>query len=378
LPRWKDLRWPADIYLEGSDQHRGWFHSSLLVGLGTRGRAPFDQVLTHGFVVDEQGRKMSKSLGNTILPQDVMRQSGADVLRLWVSMVDYREDIRLGKEILARVVEAYRKFRNVLRVLLANLYDFDPAADQVPKDRMLEIDRWAMARYAQVSARMVKAYDDYDYPAIYQAASHFITVDLSAFYVDITKDRMYTFGPKSEARRSGQTAMFHIVDGLARLLAPILPFTMDEVWRSLPGERAASVHLTLFPTELADWEDDRLLDRWAQLVPVRDAVNAALEEKRQQKVITANLSARVSVSAAGALGQLLAEYRDELPTLFGVSQVDLDPAFTASGEETVQVRVDRAAGVRCDRCWRFVPSVSAQGICDRCSDALDGPSELIA
>ena len=236
LPRWKELRWPADLYLEGSDQHRGWFHSSLLVGIGTRGRAPFDQVLTHGFVVDEQGRKMSKSLGNTILPQDVMKQSGADVLRLWVSMVDYREDIRLGKEILARVVEAYRKFRNVLRVLMANLYDFDPATDAVPREHMLEIDRWAMARYAAVATKIVDAYDEYDYPTVYQAANAFITVDLSAFYVDVTKDRMYTLGAKSEARRSGQTAMFLIVDGLARLLAPILPFTMDEVWRNLPGD----------------------------------------------------------------------------------------------------------------------------------------------
>jgi isoleucyl-tRNA synthetase len=378
LPRWRDLRWPADIYLEGSDQHRGWFHSSLLVGLGTRGRAPFDQVLTHGFVVDEQGRKMSKSLGNTIAPQDVMKQSGADVLRLWVSMVDYREDIRLGKEILARVVEAYRKFRNVLRVMLANLYDFDPQADAVPRERMLEVDRWAMARWAQVSSRMVRAYEDYDYPVIYQSANHFITVDLSAFYVDITKDRMYTFGRTSEARRSGQTAMYHIVEGLARLLAPILPFTMDEVWRHLPGEREPSVHLLTFPSDAGQWSDDGLLDRWTQLAKVRDAVNAALEEKRQQKVITSNLSARVSVSAAGALAKLLGEYRSELPTLFGVSQVELDPGFTESADETVQVRVERADGIKCERCWRFVPSVNAEGICERCADALGGTNELIA
>jgi isoleucyl-tRNA synthetase len=380
LPRWDDLRWPADIYLEGSDQHRGWFHSSLLVGLGTRGRAPFDQVLTHGFVVDEQGRKMSKSLGNTIAPQDVMKQSGADVLRLWVSMVDYREDIRLGKEILARVVEAYRKFRNVLRVLLANLYDFDPATDAVPRTQMVEIDRWAMARYAAAGTRMVKAYDEYDYPAIYQAANHLITVDLSAFYIDITKDRMYTWGARSDARRSGQTAMFHIVDGLARLLAPILPFTMDEVWRNLPGHRETSVHLALFPADLSDWHDERLLDRWTQLAAVRDAVNSALEEKRQQKAITGNLSARVSLAASGALGQLLAEYRDELPTIFGVSQADLDQAFTEAAGETsgVQVRVDRADGLRCERCWRFVPALTPRGICDRCDDALDGASALIA
>jgi isoleucyl-tRNA synthetase len=379
LPRWPDLRWPADMYLEGSDQHRGWFHSSLLVGLGTRGRAPFDQVLTHGFVVDEHGRKMSKSLGNTIAPQDVMTQSGADVLRLWVSMVDYREDIRLGKEILARVVEAYRKFRNVLRVLLANLYDFDPASDAVPQGRMLDVDRWAMARYAGVASKMIRAYEEYDYPAIYQAANQFITVDLSAFYVDITKDRMYTLGMKSEARRSGQTAMFLMVDGLARLLAPILPFTMDEVWRTLPGEREASVHLAVFPSDLSRWHDDARLDRWAQLTTVRSAVNAALEEKRQQKVITSSLSARVGVAATGALAQLLADARDELPTVFGVSQVDVDEAYTEAAEHSadVRVRVERAEGVKCERCWRFVPAVSAEGICERCVEALAEPAEPV-
>jgi isoleucyl-tRNA synthetase len=372
LPRWPDLHWPADIYLEGSDQHRGWFHSSLLVGIGTRGRAPFKQVLTHGFVVDEAGRKMSKSLGNTIAPQDVMKQSGADVLRLWVSMVDYREDIRLGKEILARVVEAYRKFRNVLRVLLANLYDFDPKLDAVPQGGMLEVDRWAMAKYAGVASKAIAAYEDYEYPAIYQAANQFITVDLSAFYVDITKDRMYTLGARSEARRSGQTAMYLMVDGLARLLAPILPFTMDEVWRSLPGEREPSVHLALFPSDVERWQDEGLVDRWAQLGVVRNAVNIALEEKRQQKVITSSLSARVGVAATGALAQLLADSREELPTVFGVSQVVLDEAYTEAAERSsgVQVRVERAEGVKCERCWRFVPTITSEGICDRCVEAL--------
>ena len=192
LPFREDHHWPADIYLEGSDQHRGWFHSSLLVGVGTRGRAPFNQVLTHGFVMDEQGRKMSKSLGNTTAPQDVIKQSGSEILRLWVTMVDYRYDINLGKEVLARTVESYRKFRNVIRVLVANLYDFDPKDDAVPKAKMLEIDRWVLAKYADAAEKMVKAYDDYDYPAIFQIANQFITVDLSAFYVDVTKDRMYT------------------------------------------------------------------------------------------------------------------------------------------------------------------------------------------
>ena len=252
LPFREDHRWPADIYLEGSDQHRGWFHSSLLVGIGTRGRAPFDQVLTHGFVVDEQGRKMSKSLGNSLAPQDVIKQSGAEILRLWVSMVDYREDIRLGKEVLARTVEAYRKIRNVIRVLVANLYDFDPLVDVVARERMLEIDRWALAKYADCAERIVKAYDEYDYPAIFQAANTFISVDLSAFYVDVTKDRMYTFGAKSHERRSGQTAMLTIVDGLARLLAPVLSVTMDELWRALPGTRVPSVHMAVFPDGRGD------------------------------------------------------------------------------------------------------------------------------
>jgi isoleucyl-tRNA synthetase len=370
LPRWNGLRWPADLYLEGSDQHRGWFHSSLLVGLGTRGRAPFDQVLTHGFVVDEHGKKMSKSRGNSVAPQEVMAQSGADVLRLWVAMADYREDMRLGKEILARVVEAYRKIRNVLRVLVANLYDFDAKTDMVARARMLEIDRWAMARYSAVAAKIVQAYENYDYPAVYQAANALITVDLSAFYVDVTKDRMYTFGAKSEARRSGQTAMYLIADGLARLLAPILPFTMDELWRNLPSEREASVHLTVFPSEFSIWQDQELLDRWMQLITVRDQVNVALEERRKDKTITSNLSARVRVVASGDTARLLVRYRDELPALFGVSDV----VFSEAAEGDVQVLVEKADGIKCERCWRYVPSVNQtpefKGLCERCVDAL--------
>ncbi len=393
LPFAPGHRWPADIYLEGSDQHRGWFHSSLLVGIGTRGEAPFKQVLTHGFVVDEQGRKMSKSLGNTVVPQEVIKQSGAEILRLWVSMVDYREDIRLGKEILARTVEAYRKIRNVLRVLVANLYDFDPASDAVPRSRMLEIDRWAMARYAEAAERIVEAYEDYDYPTVYQTANQLITVELSAFYVDVTKDRMYTLGRKSEARRSGQTSMFHIADGLARLLAPILPFTTDELWRTLPGDRDRSVHLARFPRDLQQWLAPDLIERWSQLSAVRDQVNVALERKRQEKLITASLSAKVRLEASGGTLALLQAYRDELATIFGVSQVTLhagaaegggaespEPLDAARGgpkAASVTVVVEKADGVKCDRCWRYVPSVSAapefMGICDRCVDALTGP-----
>ena len=386
LPPDANLTWPADMYLEGSDQHRGWFHSSLLIGLGTRGEAPFRQVLTHGFVVDEQGRKMSKSLGNTVVPQDVIKQSGAEILRLWVSMVDYGEEVRLGPEILARVVDAYRKFRNVLRVLLGNLFDFDPSADTVPPSRMLEIDRWVMARYAGVVANILKAYDHCDYPTIYQEANAFITVDLSAFYVDITKDRMYTLGAKSEARRSGQTAMLFIVDGLARLLAPILPFTMEEVWHNLPGDRERSVHLALFPSDFASWENSALSERWKALRSIRDKVNVELENERQAKTISSNLSARIVLEFEGDALALLQQYQDSLPTLFGVSDVGVGPIQVSSGfagdggsmvSPPSNICVRKADGVKCDRCWRYVPSIRTDpdwaGICNRCVEALAEP-----
>jgi isoleucyl-tRNA synthetase len=376
LPFRQDHRWPADIYLEGSDQHRGWFHSSLLVGIGTRGRAPFDQVLTHGFVMAEDGRKMSKSLGNDVAPQDVIAQSGAEVLRLWVSMVDYREDIRIGKEILTRTVEAYRKIRNVIRVLVANLYDFDPAHEWVPLAKMEEIDRWLLARYAEAAARIVKAWDDYDYPTVFQTANQFITVDVSAFYVDVTKDRMYTFGAASEARRSGQTAMFVVVDGLARLLAPILSVTMDELWRGLPGPREASVHMALFPRDLDGYGNPELLSAWAELAKARDRVNLELEKKRQEKVIGGNLSAAVELTASGPQAALLRQYESFLPTLFGVSTV----ALHSTGAAELSVAVSRAVGVKCDRCWRVVPEVSAapdrSGLCPRCVEALAEPVSL--
>src|SRR5204862_3539152 len=243
---------PADMYLEGSDQHRGWFQSSLLVGLGTRGRAPFREVLTHGFLIDVDGRKMSKSLGNTILPQDVIKESGAEILRLWVAMSDFREELRVGKQILQRVIEAYRKFRNTLRYLASNLYDFDPAVDRVPLERMEAVDRFVLSRYGATAAAVVRGYERYDYPGIFQTINQFLTVDLSAFYADVSKDRLYTFAAGSHERRSAQTAMYEMADGLARLLAPILPVTADELWRHLPaaGGREESVHLADFPKDL--------------------------------------------------------------------------------------------------------------------------------
>jgi isoleucyl-tRNA synthetase len=331
--------------------------------------------------MDEHGRKMSKSLGNTTAPQDVIKQSGSEILRLWVSMVDYRYDINIGKEVLARTVESYRKIRNVIRLLVGHMYDFDPKDDAVPKAKMLEIDRWALAKYADAAGRIIKAYEDYDYPVIFQVANQLITVDLSAFYIDVTKDRMYTFGAKSEARRSGQTAMYLIVDGLARLLAPILSVTMDELWRMLPGEREESVHMALFPQQLDQWKDDALLDRWSKLVEVRDQVNLQLEEKRKDKTIAANLSARVVIDADGDAAKLLSDYEDFLPTLFGVSEVELKPqAARHKPESGPHVVVERATGTKCERCWRYVPQVSTEperaGLCSRCVEALAEPVSL--
>jgi isoleucyl-tRNA synthetase len=388
-----DLRWPADVYLEGSDQHRGWFQSSLLVGLCTRNAAPYHAVVTHGMVVDEQGRKMSKSLGNTIEPHEIIAKSGAEILRLWAAMIDFSGELRIGPEILARVVEAYRKIRNTCRILVANLYDFDPAHDLVPVERLAELDRYAVARYADAALRIRRAYEQYDFPVFFQALNALTTIDLSAFYIDVSKDRLYTLAPRSDERRSAQTALYLIADGLTRLMAPVLPVTADELWLHLPGRRDTSVHLADFPSGLDALADEDLVARWTRLISIRDGVNVEIEKLRQQKVVGTSLAAKVQIRAKGALADLLERYRDDLPTLFIASQVsvervddlpdpDADPAHGsryAEGEDSAAyIVVSRAAGVKCDRCWRYVPKVSGEpasrGVCDRCVDALERAS----
>jgi len=374
-----ELTWPADAYLEGSDQHRGWFQSSLLVGLGTRGRAPFREVVTHGFIVASDGRKMSKSLGNSIEPQDIIKQSGADILRLWVAMADYTQEIHLSKQILDRAVEAYRKIRNTARYLLANLYDFDPATDRVEVPRLEEVDRYILARYADVAQRILHGYETHDYGTIFQAVNAFATVDLSAFYADVSKDRLYTFAARSSERRSAQTAMYLVVDGLTRLIAPILSFTADELWRYLPRVEGHedSVHIAVFPSrgELEAFEDGELMGRWAQLIALRDRVLAEIEPLRKNKQIGSSLQAKVVLTGSAAQLAPLEAYTRELPMLFIVSDVELRTA--APGSETaggLHIGIERAAGVKCDRCWRYVGTVSHdpawEGLCERCQDAL--------
>ena len=370
LPFRPELTWPADMYLEGSDQHRGWFQSSLLVGLGTRGRPPYKAVLTHGFLIDVDGRKMSKSIGNVIAPDEVIKDSGAESLRLWVASSDFREELRVGKQILQRVVEAYRKIRNTCRYLLANLYDFDPARDMLAPGQMQEVDRYALARDAEVAEQTLAAYDRYDFPTIFQRLNGLTTVDLSAFYADVSKDRLYTFAAGSPERRSAQTAMYVMADGLARLLAPILPVTSEEMWRHLPGAREESVHIAEFPrlAALQGWRDDQLVERWARLIDIRNTVNAALELKRQDKTIGTSLGARVTVKAGGEAARLLVSVRDDLAMLFIVSEAELDPS--GGPNDHVEVSVERAPGDKCPRCWRIVAHTSAQtGLCDRCTTA---------
>ena len=390
-----DLGWPATLYLEGSDQHRGWFHSSLLVALGTRNAAPFRQVLTHGFVVDAAGRKMSKSIGNSIDPSTIIKRYGAEILRLWVAMVDYREEMRLGDEILARVVEAYRKIRNTLRILVANLYDFDPAADRVPVAELEEVDRYALALYGETAGTILEAYERYEFQPISHAVNRFLTVDLSAFYVDISKDRLYTLAATSRARRSAQTAIYTMTDGLARLLAPILPVTTDDLWPFLPGPREESVHLADLPAGCDALVDRDLLARWARLRALRDAVNVELERLRQRKTLGTSLEAAVSIRANGTTDELARRYAADLSTLFIASQVTVssDPDLPldagraeAAGAQFVEpdgaavIEARRAGGVRCERCWRYVESVTDRdpaGLCNRCVDALAEAMERV-
>lgn len=370
---------PADMYLEGSDQHRGWFHSSLLESVGTRGRAPYKSVLTHGFVLDGQGRKMSKSMGNVVAPEDVIKKLGADILRLWVAAQDYRNDTRISQDILNRVTEAYRRIRNTCRYILGNIHDFDPVIATVPYDQLPELDRWALHQLELLKERVLQAYQELEFHVIYQDINAFCAVEMSAFYLDILKDRLYTSKATSHDRWSAQTVMYQILDNLLRLLAPVLSFTADEAWHYLPGQREASVHLAAFPALTPQVKDAGLVERWERIMQIRSEVLKVLEQARVAKTIGLSLDASVTLAASGELRSFLEGYRDELATILIVSQVTLVDDLKGAGHaaesvEGLHIAVAPAAGEKCERCWHYSQALGHDpahpAICPKCAGAV--------
>jgi len=371
--------WPADLYLEGSDQHRGWFHSALLAGVVTDHRAPYEAVLTHGFVLDGQGKKMSKSAGNVVAPQDVIKQSGAEILRLWVSAQDYRDDVRISSEILNHLIEAYRKIRNTCRFLLSNLYDFNPARDRVAYEKLPELDRWALMRLEELKGKVRRAYEEFEFHAIYHALNNFCSVDLSTVYLDILKDRLYTFRADSPLRRGSQTVLYEIILAITKLMAPVLSFTAEEIWRSLATQMAGaldanSVHLSQFPDARPQWQDATLAQRWEQLLEVRVAAQAALEEQRREKVIGSSLEADVEIKANSEKYKFLHNYEADLSNIFIVSRVKLTQVHNLPQKPDFLVVVSKSTSKKCERCWNYREAVGKDAthptLCDRCVEAV--------
>jgi isoleucyl-tRNA synthetase len=371
-PRREELSWPADVYIEGGDQFRGWFNSSLMVGLAAHDRAPYKTVICHGWTLDAQGRAMHKSAGNAVEPEVVIKESGAEIIRLWCASSNYFEDMRGSDEIFQRVTDGYRKLRNTARFALGNLAGFEPSSDSVTSEEMLEIDRWALAELDAVTDKVLKAYEGFEFHSVYHLLYNFATVTLSARYFDIVKDRLYTYAPRSLARRSAQTALHKIADSLARLLAPILVFTADEVWENLPAakESQPSVHVTTFPSVSGE-DNATLLQNWTALFAIRDEVLRALEVARIAKEIGSSLEAKVTLSASGKTLELLREYANDLRYIFIVSEVEL----VESAGTDVSIKVSTADGQKCERCWNYSTRVGESAkyptVCERCVAALD-------
>ncbi|MEE4356438.1 MAG: isoleucine--tRNA ligase [Desulfococcaceae bacterium] len=376
------LQWPADLYLEGSDQHRGWFHSSLLTAVGNRGKAPYKAVLTHGFVVDEKSRKMSKSVGNVVAPKEIINKYGAEILRLWVSASDYRDDIRISDKILKQLSDAYRRIRNTCRFMLGNLADFHPAADSLPYEDLTDMDQFALHSLALLVEKGKKAYENYEFHVIYHAMYNYCTVDLSSFYLDILKDRLYTSPAKSEARRSAQTVMYAILDAMVRLMAPILPFTAEEIWKYMPEQegKEESIHMALFPENPLIRKNEELAEKWEQILDVRGEVTRALEEARARKEIGHPLDAAVSVQVGGETADVLKFYEKDLHSIFIVSKAELaadlpENAYASEVMKDLRIQVQTAPGEKCGRCWVHDPSVGSIAdhptICGRCRTNLD-------
>ena len=375
-----ELQWPVDMYLEGSDQHRGWFQSSLLTSVATTGHAPYKSVLTHGYVVDGEGRKMSKSVGNTVAPQDVIKQYGADIIRLWAASSDYKADIRISKEILKQLSEVYRKIRNTIRYILGNTNDFDYEKDKVPFDQMLELDRWALMHMQLLKKEVKQAYEDYDFHVLYHAIHNFCTVEMSSYYLDILKDRLYAYKADSLERRSAQTAMYEIMVDLVVMLAPVLSFTMEEVWQFMKKTSAMpeSVQMMPWPEVKEEYIDQALEKKWEDFIGIRSEITRVLEVARKAKTIGHSLDAKVELYAEGEALAVLKSVEKDLPTLLIVSQAELHEGLTEAGEATtredLKVVVKAAEGHKCERCWIYSDTVGKDAehptLCARCAEAV--------
>lgn len=373
-----ELQWPADLYLEGSDQYRGWFNSSLITATAVRETAPYKAVLSHGFTLDGEGRKMSKSLGNTIDPNKVCNALGADILRLWVSSVDYQSDVRISDSILGQTTEIYKKIRNTLRFLLGNLAGFDPKTDQVPLDRLHELDRFALIGLHRMNERVQKAYEAYEFHNVYQNVHHFCAVEMSAFYLDIVKDRLYVSDPQDPARKAAQTVLYEALTVITKLIAPILPHTADEVWKFIPGEEALSIQLSHMPQINEAIRDTALESKWNQFIELRDEVNKALDIARKDKVVGNSLGAHLQLFPDTESAALLGQF-SELETLLIVSEVTVHAPDAAVPDEALKlkkiaVQVIPASGEKCERCWIVTPEVGTvenhPTLCPRCGSVV--------
>ena len=375
-----ELAWPADMYLEGSDQHRGWFQSSLLTSVATEGKAPYRAVLTHGYVVDGEGRKMSKSVGNTVAPQEVIAQYGADIIRLWAASSDYKADIRISKEILKQLSEVYRKIRNTIRYILGNTNDFNYETDKVEFKDMLELDRWALMHMQLLKKEVSAAYESYDFHVLYHAIHNFCSIEMSSYYLDILKDRLYAYKADSFERRSAQTAMYEIMLDLVVMIAPVLSFTMEEVWQFMkkPASMPESVFMMPWPECKEEDIDEALESKWDNFIEIRSEITRVLEGARRAKTIGHSLDAKVELHATGEALAILRSVEGDLATLLIVSQAKLVEGLAggveATGREDLKVTVQAAEGEKCERCWIYSDTVGKDAehptVCARCAAAL--------
>jgi isoleucyl-tRNA synthetase len=373
LGREKDLPWPADLYIEGGDQHRGWFQSSLLCAVGTRDAAPYRMAATCGWTLDEQGRAMSKSLGNGVDPVDTSEKLGAEIVRLWVASVEFREDVAASDELMQRVAKAYTKLRNTFRFLLSNLNGFEPDRHAVEWDQMPPLDRYMLVRTRELTEKVLQWYEDFEFHRIYQALNEFAVAELSQFYIDAVKDRIYTFAPQNIARRSAQTVLWMMAEALVRLVAPLLSFTADEIWQYMPelSNRLPSVHLERFPepATLAAHVDAAFMSDWVTLLSIRDEALKSLEEARMEKLIGKALDAKLILEVPESEAAVLERYRAGLKELMNVSQVEV-----VRGPQVVATTLP-ADGTKCERCWNYSVHTGEDWrwptVCERCSAALD-------